>query len=62
VGLPGLSLADALPLGAANAPTGQPDVVARFASGRDFGDHVGQVVSLEIELQGGARAYSVAWA
>ena len=55
----GLEPADAVVLRAADAHG--PDVVAKFASGAGFGDYVGKTVTIEIELAGGARAFSVAW-
>ena len=60
VGVAGLELSDAVPLTAADAH-GRPDLTATFAAGKDFAAHVGSTITLEIELAGGARAYSVAW-
>jgi hypothetical protein len=58
-GLAGLELSEAIELKAADAHG--PDVIAKFVGGKGFAAHVGKSVSLEIELGGGARAFSVAW-
>jgi hypothetical protein len=59
-GIAGLTLADAIELKAVDAHA--PDVTVRFKGGASFVAHVGKTVELEIELSGGARAFSVAWA
>eukprot|EP01051_Picozoa_sp_SAG22_P013176 SAG22_NODE_1449_length_4399_cov_6.411860_3_plen_130_part_00 len=58
-GLAGLELSDAIVIKAADAR--EPDVTAQFAGGKGFAAHVGKDVSLEIEMGGGARVFSVAW-
>ena len=58
-GLAGLELTNAVALHAAD--TDGPDVTARFAGGADFAAFVNKTVALQVELSGGARAYSIAW-
>ena len=60
-GLAGLTLSDAIPIRSADAAHG-PDVAGKFrGGGGGFAAYVGKTIALEIELNGGARAYSVAW-
>ena len=59
IGLAGLTLSDSIKLTAKDAHG--PDLRAAFHGEKTFAAHVGKTVELEIELSGGARAFSVAW-
>eukprot|EP00035_Acanthoeca_spectabilis_P028547 m.471214 g.471214 ORF g.471214 m.471214 type:complete len:547 (-) comp30735_c0_seq1:195-1835(-) len=59
VGIPGLTLDDAVTMTAADAKG--PDLAVRFNGGATFAAHVGSEITLELELNGGAAAFSVAW-